>query len=202
MMGLCRYINGTNGDYSSTAAVAPGNCVATKCADMSTAKTCNRYNTNKGTAISCAWDSKNNRCLEYGGNCTVLPDKQTCTIEDGCEWMAANQTCNAGKNHHLPGVTGEGFNCSFEHWRYPDKLVLGTPKHYYHILEAGKSRNPSTRAWTMAIQCFEVDQIERSLLLASFTGVSIWTNNVSASNLGYVTFQWLLACGRTLNSLR
>lgn len=34
-------------------------------------------------------------------------------------------------------MTGRRRRRSFEHWKYPDKLPLGTPTHYHHTLEAG-----------------------------------------------------------------
>ncbi len=160
LSGLCRYST-TSERVSSSHAVdssgVDGRCMATQCADLTTAKDCSRYSTKKKTAISCAWDHTKQTCLEYGGNCSVLPDRSTCVAEMGCLWSATNishdkAVCHAGKGHVMPGIhSGDGFNCSFEHWKYPDKLVLGTTTHYYHILEAG---------------------------------VSLWTNNVSAANLG------------------
>eukprot|EP01043_Picozoa_sp_COSAG02_P046183 COSAG02_NODE_4297_length_5538_cov_3.544402_5_plen_791_part_00 len=160
--GLCRYSNTNTSERVSSSHAADssgveGRCMATECADLTTAEDCSRYSTKKTTAISCAWDHMKQTCLEYGGNCNVLPDRSTCVAEMGCLWSATNVShgkavCHAGKGHVIPGINaGDTFNCSFEHWKYPDNLVLGTPTHYYHILEAG---------------------------------VSIWTNNVSAANLG------------------
>ena len=152
--GLCRYDN-ASGDEAGG-----GKCVATECADLTTQAGCERYSTRHHTVVSCAWDAAKSKCIEYGGNCSALPDHSTCVAETGCEWGASNvshgrSVCHAGRNHHIPGIAGgEDFNCSFEHWRYTakgDKMVLGTPTHYYHILEAG---------------------------------VSIWTNNRSSNNLG------------------
>ena len=140
--GLCRYSNGSAAaaPAASTAAAAAaaaaaagnagGHCVATECADLTTVQDCGRYSTKKKTEISCVWDSTKETCLEYGGNCTVLPDSSTCVAEKGCFWGATNVShgeaiCHAGKGHVMPGIQGgESFNCSFEHWKYPVRKRL------------------------------------------------------------------------------
>jgi hypothetical protein len=158
MSGLCRYVNSSTANDGGV-----GKCVSTECVDLTTQAGCKQYSTNHHTVVSCAWDTTKSKCIEYGGNCTVLPDRSTCAAETGCHWGTTNVShgqpvCRAGKGHHPPGVPGgDDFNCSFEHWKYTakgDKMVLGTPTHYYHILEAG---------------------------------VGIWTNNHSANNLGRLT---------------
>ena len=64
----------------------------------------------------CSGDKKEQRCLEYGGNCTALPDKPTCLSAKGCDWGKTNVSagvpvCSVGSGHPKGGFGGEDFNC-------------------------------------------------------------------------------------------
>eukprot|EP01052_Picozoa_sp_SAG31_P032354 SAG31_NODE_3540_length_4144_cov_2.714957_4_plen_429_part_00 len=141
--GLCQFVPPSEHHRSGANVSGGGHCVPVSCNDMTVAQQCHAHGQSASSTFYCAWDVNSKSCIEYDGNCTLLPDKNACKAQQGCVWGITNTSeqpvCHAGPGHRTASFGGEQFNCSFEHWKYPDQLALGTPTHYYHILEAGVS---------------------------------------------------------------
>ena len=156
---LCRWrpaveatARGSVGNKSNTS-THTGRCVANRCKTLRTESQCAVMTARepKARVVSCVWDTATSTCAEYDGNCSMLPDATTCVAastkhgnasSNDCVWGATNTSsgrdvCHLAPNGTRPPVPNGGisnFNCSAAIW---PGYALGTPFHYYHILNAG-----------------------------------------------------------------
>ena len=160
---LCRWMPSPEAPKNETNTT--GRCVVNKCKTLTSSDECSRYNT-ADDIVECVWDTSPNggslptagSCVEYDGNCTLLADEPICDLaNETCAWGATNTStvpvCHQKNGTSPPSSGGFEFNCSDDVW---PGLVLGTPKSFHHILEAGvrmwghgQGGSPGTQLGTM-----------------------------------------------------